>query len=149
MNTFIRKNFIFGTDIYLFNSNIVTHYAPWWSSPWRGEGPYLTKRFRPVRQQGSSSEQRNYARAEQTDLFMLMPRTSFIRVASLSLVSFRHLSALARNWLMSYININISLPVHLSSRFLSSYRWPGTLSLEVKYDRIKNWDEGTWQKCLV
>ena len=84
---------------------------PLWNPPWRGEGAYLRCFGQSVKKE-SSSERRNYVRAERTDLLyanakdLLQSGRIYIKVASLSLVSFRHLSVLARGRLISYININ-------------------------------------------
>ena len=69
-----------------------------------------------------------------------------IRVASLYLVSFRHLSDLwcAELWpTLIYIIFSWS---HIPYRFLSNFRRAGVLSSEVKYDIFRNGDEGTWLK---
>ena len=71
----------------------------------------------------------------------------FIRVASFSSVSFRNLTA----WhvavlypLSIYIIFSEDPLYHIV--FSPVFRRAGVLSLEVKYDRFENRDEGTWQK---
>ena len=66
--------------------------------------------------------------------------------ASLSLLSFRHLSVLAQGRLISYINIYIFAGAIY--RFLFSLSAAGVSSLEVKYDIFGNADERIWQKHL-
>ena len=47
------------------------------------------------------------------------------------------------------VSIYIIFPrKHMSYCFLSSCRWAGASSLEVKYYIFRNGDEGTWQKHL-
>ena len=67
------------------------------------------------------------------------------RLPSLSLVSFRHLSALGRDRLIYNINIiSFEQVANISYRFLSSLSawW----SFVLKYDIFRYGDEGTWQK---
>ena len=84
---------------------------PWWNPPWRGEGAYLTKTFSPQCVNKNSSERCCYVRSEQTDLLyanakdLIQSWRIYIRVASLSLLSSRHLSVLGRGRLISYIKI--------------------------------------------
>ena len=84
-------------------------FKPRWNPPWRGEGGYLTKRFRPVRQQGEpfGAMQLRSSRTNRSSLCWCQGLNSKwkIRVASLSLVSSRHLSVLIWDRLISYINI--------------------------------------------
>ena len=73
-----------------------------------------------------------------------------IRKASLSLVSFRHCRFWSLGWIISYINIyHLFEGQHYIIRFLSSSCQLGSSSLEVKYDRFRNRNEGTWQKPLI
>ena len=86
--------------------------------------------------------------------FLLMPRTWFkveeFRVASLSLVSFCHLSALGQDWLISCIII-----YHLLWSALYHIAFSPVCcglefsSLEVKYDIFRYGDEGTWQSTQI
>ena len=84
---------------------------PWWNPPWCGEGAYLTKTFSPQCINKNSSERFCYVRSEQTDLVytnakdLIQSWRIYIRVASLSLLSSRHLSVLVRGRLISYIKI--------------------------------------------
>ena len=84
---------------------------PWWNPPWRDEGAYLTKTFSPQCINKNSSERFCYVRSEQTDLVytnakdLIQSWRIYIRVASLSLLSSRHLSVLVRGRLISYIKI--------------------------------------------
>ena len=84
---------------------------PWWNPPWCGEGAYLTKTFSPQCINKNSSERCCYVRSEQTDLVyanakdLIQSWRIYIRVASLSLLSSRHLSVLVRGRLISYIKI--------------------------------------------
>ena len=84
-------------------------FKPRWNPPWRGEGGYLTKRFRPVCQQGElfGAVQLRSSRTNRSSLCWCQGVNSKwkIRVASLSLVSFRHLSVLIWGRLISYISI--------------------------------------------
>ena len=84
---------------------------PWWNPPWCGEGAYLTKTFSPQCINKNSSERCCYVRSEQTDLVyanakdLIQSWRIYIRVASLSLLSSRHLSVSVRGRLISYIKI--------------------------------------------
>ena len=72
-------------------------------------------------------------------------------MASLSLVSFHHLSALSQGRLISYINIYITISWSTLYHIIF-FPISGQLefsSLEVKYDKFKNGDEWTLQKPLV
>ena len=72
----------------------------------------------------------------------------WIRLAYLSLVSFRHLPVCCVAGLYP-VSIYIIFPrKHISYCFLSSCRWAGASSLEVKYGIFRNGDEGTWPKHL-
>ena len=80
----------------------------------------------------SSSEWCCYVQKGQKDLLcanvkdLIQSWRIWIRVASLSLVSFRHLSVLVWGWLMSYINIYLLYADDIiSNRFLSSLEWSG------------------------
>ena len=66
-------------------------------------------------------------------------------VGFLSLVSFRHLSALQRGRLISYIHHFCRLPIY-HIVFSQVCRRSGVSSLEVKYDIFRHRDEGTWQR---
>ena len=84
---------------------------PRWNPPWLGEGAYLTKRFCPVRQQGEllGGTQLRSTRTSKSSLCQCQGldsnRRIEIRVSSLSLVSFRHLSVLSSGRLISSVNI--------------------------------------------
>ena len=90
----------------------------------------------------SSLEWCYYLQLEQTDFLygnakdLIQSRSIKIRVASLSLVSFCHLSVLSVADVYP-ISIYIISPVSCSLEFSP---------LEVKYDIFRDWDEGTWQK---
>ena len=126
---------------------------PRWNPPWRAEGAYLTKGFAQCIDKESSSERGNCVQSEQTDLhaYTMDPIQSgriWIRLAYLSLVSFRHLPVCCVAGLYP-VSIYIIFPrKHISYCFLSSCRWAGASSLEVKYGIFRNGDEGTWPKHL-
>ena len=62
-------NFILGLFVsYYYTANIQYYLPPRWNPPWRGEVAYLRVFTQSINKE-SSSEQRSYVWAEQTDLF--------------------------------------------------------------------------------
>ena len=94
----------------------------------------------------SSSERCYYVRTERTDICyanakkLLQSGKSYIEVAFISLVPFRHLSFLDRGRLISCINISSFRRSNISYRFLSNFSAAGVSSLRVKYDIFVNQD---------
>ena len=94
----------------------------------------------------SSSERCYYVRTERTDICyanakkLLQSGKSYIEVAFISLVPFRHLSFLDRGRLISCINISSFQRSNISYRFLSNFLADGVSSLRVKYDIFVNED---------
>ena len=95
--------------------------------------------------------------AEPTDLLYVNSKDFIqngkilIRVASLFLKSFRHLSVLDGDRLISSINIYHffhKLPIY-HVVFSPVCQRAGISSLEAKYEVIRKGDEGTWQKHLA
>ena len=79
---------------------------------------------------------------------LIQSRRIYIRAASLSLVSFLHLSVMSQGRLISYINIYNLLAgrQYIISFSLQFCVWLEFSSLEVKYDIFTYRDEETWQK---
>ena len=92
-------------------------------------------------------EPRNYVRAEQTDLLyadakdLIQSRRIYIRVASLYLLSLRHLSPLLGCRRISYINIDHLFTSTVYQIIFSPVCQPARVSSsEVKYDIFRNAD---------
>ena len=103
----------------------------------------------------SSSERYYYVRVEQTDLLYANPKNLiqsgriWIRVASLSLVSFCHLSVLDQGQLIYYVNVyHLSLEQYIISfsiQFVSCW----SFIFGEEYDIFRNGDKGAWKKHLI
>ena len=75
---------------------------------------------------------------------LIQSRRVYIRVASLSLISFCHLSVFSLGQLISYINLYQLFTEHYTILFSLQFRVGWVSSLEVKYGIFRYRDEGTW-----
>ena len=123
------------------------------AAPWRGEGAYLTKRLQSI----ASTRRARWSgccnvQSQQTGLFYAIAKDLIqswrilIRVASLSLVSFRHLSVKARGRIISYINVYhlFASSNYISIVFSPVVRRARVSTLEVKCDIFSYGNAGTW-----
>ena len=114
-----------------------------WNPPWLGEGTDLAKRFRPVSEQGQlvGATQLHSIRTNRSLCLRQGPDSKWKELDQISLLIFSIFTSLAG--LLSGRLINI-YDLFMCSQYIISLSWSGVLSLEVKYDILRNGDEGTW-----
>ena len=120
---------------------ITLNLPPWCNPPWYGEGAYLTKRFRLDRQQEElvGTTQPRSSRTNWSSLCKCQePDSKWKNLDKRSHLIF--------SIFLSYVGLD-GVIYHIV--FFRTHGKAGISPLEGKFDRFRDWDEGTRQKHQV